>query len=130
MGWPFGLGLYRYAMLNAMFVRVDAADAAGLADAEAHGDEMGNVAGARRPWIPADEFECYRRSCGGHPWGNPMAITSLGIYSHLLPHVFDQMQNQSSSRHPVSVQVAVPPPSFELPWPRDAPQQRPREALT
>ena len=53
--WPFGLGLYRLGARDAMFVRSDAADEAGLADVEQpDGTKM---------WQPADEFECWKHVC-------------------------------------------------------------------
>jgi len=112
--WQFGLGLYRYAMLNAMFIRVDAADAAGLAGSNATG---GSLSPYRR-WQPADEFECWRRACGPHPWGNLMNLTAHGVHTHLLPHLWERISNRTP-RHPLTVAVSMPPISTELPRPSD-----------
>lgn len=128
--WPYGLGLYRYAMLNAMFVRTDVADAAGLASSsEAEVDASSVVSRGfgkqlqrySPQWQPADEFECWRRSCGVNPWGNMMRLTAEGVHSHLLPHVYSKVQDVQPV-HPVTVSVVAPPASQELPRPPDAPQ--------
>lgn len=106
--WQHGLGLYRYAMLNAMFVRMDVANEANL---------MGND-GQR--WRPADEFECWRRNCGEHPLGNVFQLTSQGVHSHLLPRVMTIPEIGGAGgqlSHPVSLKVASPPASLEPPWP-------------
>merc|ERR1712187_342393 len=98
--WPFGLGLYRYAMLNAMFLRVDAAEAAGLGESDAQ-------LGGRHHWRPADEFECWRRSCADKWLGSYfLGLSAKGVHSHLMPRVWEIMREErGDSRHPVSVHV-------------------------
>jgi len=64
--WPHGLGLYRLAARDAMFLRRDAAEEAGLAEGGA-GEAVaeGAADGAEgRGWQAADEFECWRQVCG------------------------------------------------------------------
>lgn len=102
--WPFGLGLYRLAARDAMFIRADAADEAGLAA----GDGPGG-------WQPADEFECWRSVCADAGLNeNWFQLLSEGVHSHAMPRIWEIVQ-QRKPRHPLTVGVATPPPAPELP---------------
>ncbi|CAE7224547.1 unnamed protein product, partial [Symbiodinium sp. CCMP2456] len=104
--WPHGLGLYRLSARDALFVRGDVAREIEL--------EPGG-----RPWVPADEFQCWRSLCADM-WEteNLMKLTSLGVYDHLMPFVHRRIREKlkgSYPAHPLTVTVAMPPPVHHLP---------------
>ncbi|CAE8607060.1 unnamed protein product, partial [Polarella glacialis] len=116
--WPHGLGLYRYAMLNAMFVRRDAADAAGLDDGKGREGEEGQASSGPQHWRPADEFECWRASCvGSDSLGNVFQATALGVHTHLLPTAWGHFKGNNSHLYPFNLFVPQPPQSADLPDP-------------
>ncbi|CAE7236245.1 unnamed protein product [Symbiodinium sp. CCMP2592] len=105
--WPHGLGLYRLSARDALFVRGDVAREIEL-------DPGGG------PWIPADEFQCWRTLCADlGETENLMKLTSLGVHDHLMPWVHrrvrDKLLHGSFPAHPLTVTLAMPPPVHRLP---------------
>ncbi|CAE7322412.1 unnamed protein product [Symbiodinium natans] len=116
MLWPHGLGLYRMAARDALFVRGDVAEEIGLSGKQGE------------PWQPADEFDCWRNVCADVALQeNLINLTSVGVYGHLLPRIYEILQSKYGQQgRPTTVTVATPPPWPELP---QVPLVRSRDAI-